>query len=246
MLQQPLMNKLMELRLDGMARALQEQMESSQYESLTFLDRLGLMIDREIACRDNKRLQSRLKKARLRYNATIEDIDFRASRGLDRQMILFMSSCKWIRERQNCIIIGPTGVGKTYLANALANQACRDGYSAQYARISVLVEDLTIARADGRYRSLMHAYARTDMLVLDDWGLIGMTEDERRIIFDVIEDRAEVKSTIIVSQIPIEKWHTIIGDLTLGDALLDRIVHSSHKIILKGDSLRKKNKPLSE
>ncbi|MBN1549957.1 IS21-like element helper ATPase IstB [bacterium] len=246
MLQQPLINKLMELRLDGMVRALQEQMESSQYEAFSFLDRLGLMIDREMVHRDNKRLQTRLKKARLRYNATIEDIDFRAPRGLDKQMILFLSNCQWIRERQNCIIIGPTGVGKTYLANALANRACRDGYTAQYARISVLVEDLTIARADGRYRSLMHAYARTDMLILDDWGLIGMTEDERRIIFDVIEDRAELKSTIIVSQIPIEKWHTIIGDFTLGDALLDRIVHSSHKIILKGESLRKKKKALSE
>ncbi len=232
--------------MDGMARALHEQMESSQYEALTFLDRLGLTIDREISCRDSKRLQTRLKKARLRYNATIEDIDFRVSRGLDKQVILSLSNCQWIRDRQNCIIIGPTGVGKTYLANALANRACRDGYSAQYVRISVLVEDLTIARADGRYRSLMHAYARTDMLILDDWGLIGMTEEERRIIFDVIEDRAELKSTIIVSQMPIEKWHIIIGDLTLGDALLDRIVHSSHKIILKGESLRKKKKPLSE
>lgn len=241
-----MINKLIELRMDGMARALHEQMESSQYEALTFLDRLGLTIDREISCRDSKRLQTRLKKARLRYNATIEDIDFRVSRGLDKQVILSLSNCQWIRDRQNCIIIGPTGVGKTYLANALANRACRDGYSAQYVRISVLVEDLTIARADGRYRSLMHAYARTDMLILDDWGLIGMTEEERRIIFDVIEDRAELKSTIIVSQMPIEKWHIIIGDLTLGDALLDRIVHSSHKIILKGESLRKKKKPLSE
>jgi DNA replication protein DnaC len=246
MLQQPLTNKLIDLRLNGMARALQEQMESSQYDALSFLDRLCLMIDREIAYRDNKRLQTRLKKARLRYNATIEDIDYRASRGLDKQMILFLANCQWIRERQNCIIIGPTGVGKTYLANALANRACRDGYTAQYARMSSLFEDLTIARADGRYRSLMHAYARTDMLILDDWGLIGMTEDERRMIFEIVEDRAELRSTIIVSQMPIEKWHTIIGDLTLGDALLDRIVHSSYKIILKGESLRKKKKSLSE
>jgi DNA replication protein DnaC len=246
MLYQPLVNKLHELRLEGMAKALQEQLESAKYDDLSFQDRLGLLIDREMTSRDNKRLQLRLKKAKLRYNASVEDIDFRITRGLDKQLVLTLSSCRWIRDHHNCIIIGPTGVGKSYIACALANKACREGYDAQYVRISKLFEEFVIAKADGRFRKLLHAYARLDMLIIDDLGLVSMSEEQRRVLFEIIEDRSEIRSTLIASQIPVEKWHTVIGDPTLGDAILDRIVHSSHKMILKGESLRKKKKTDSD
>ncbi len=242
MLHQPLVNKLYDLRLEGMARALREQMESNRYDSLSFLDRLGLMIDQETSSRDSKRLQTRLKKARLRYNATIEDIDFRIPRGLDQQLVLTLSNCKWIRDHTNCIIIGPTGVGKTYNACALANKACREGCDAYYVRISSLFEDLAVARADGRFKKLLHSFTKPDMLIIDDWGLAGMSEEQRHIVFEIIESRYDMRSTVIVSQIPTEKWHTVIGDPTLGDAILDRLVHCSHKMTLKGESLRKKRK----
>lgn len=245
MLNQPLINKLNDLRLEGMARALREQMESTQYDSLSFLDRLSLMIDREMTSRDSKRLQSRLKKARLRYNATIEDIDFGIPRGLEKQQVLALASCRWIQDHNNCIIIGPTGVGKTYLACALANKACREGHDALYIRISNLFEDLAVARADGRFKKLLHSFTKPEMLIIDDWGLANMSEEQRRIIFEIIEERYETHSTVIVSQVPTEKWHLVIGDPTLGDAILDRLVHCAHKMILKGESLRKKKKPNS-
>jgi DNA replication protein DnaC len=192
--------------------------------------------------RENKRLQSRLKKARL-DNASIEGIDFRAPRGLDKELILSLSSCRWIRDHNNVIIMGQTGIGKTYIASALANQACRDGYSAYKIRISTMLDELAISKADGRYRKLMHAYSRIDVLIVDDWGIAGMSEMDRRIVFDLVEERYQMRSTIIVSQMPLEKWHTIIGDPTLADAILDRIVHCSHKMTLKGDSMRRKKKP---
>jgi DNA replication protein DnaC len=243
MLYQPLVNKLHELRMEGMAKALQEQLESNKYDELSFQDRLGLLIDRETTSRENKRLQVRLKKAKLRYPATIEDIDFRIPRGLDKQLVLTLSSCRWIRDHHNCIIIGPTGVGKSYLACALVNQACREGYDAQYIRIAKLFEEFAIAKADGRYRKLLNSFTRLDMLVIDDLGLDNMSEEQRRVLFEIIEDRAEMRSTLIASQMPIEKWYPVIGDPTLADAILDRIVHSSHKMILKGESLRKRKKP---
>lgn len=242
MLCQPTIEKLHNLRLSGMARALEEQLGSSEYDALTFEDRLGLLVDREATERDNRQLQARLRKAKLRHTATVEDIDFRHPRGLDRGVLLGLSGCRWIHERQNCLITGPTGVGKSYLACALAHKACREGYRAVYARASRLFDELSISKADGRYLKLMAAYAKTDLLVIDDWGLAILTDEQRKDMLELLEDRNDLRSTLITSQVPIEKWHTVIGDPTLADAILDRLVHNAHKLALKGDSMRKKNR----
>lgn len=242
MLYQPTLEKLNDLRLFGMARALEEQSNSREYERLTFEDRLALLVDRETTERDNHRLQARLRTAKLRHTATVEDIDFRHPRGLDKALLLFLAGCHWIRDHQNCLITGPTGVGKSYLACALAHKACREGYRALYIRAPRLFDELTIARADGRYRKILASYAKIDLLIIDDWGLAPLTEEHRRDVLEILEDRNDLRSTLLASQIPVEKWHTIIGDPTLADAILDRLVHNSHKLVLKGDSLRKRNK----
>lgn len=242
MLNHPTIDKLYELRLFGMAKAFEEQNGSSQYDALAFGDRLGLLVDRECAERDSNRLRIRLKQAKLRLSAAIEDVDFRHPRGLDRSLVLSLAGCQWIRERHNVIITGPTGVGKSYLACALAHKACQEGFRALYLRAPRLFDDLAMAKADGRYRKILAAYARLDLLVIDDWGLVNLTEEQRRDIFEILEDRHGLRSTLMASQLPIEKWHKVIGDPTLGDAILDRLVHNAHKLSLKGDSLRKKAK----
>ena len=244
MLKQPTIDKLHELRLFGMAKALEEQDASPKYERLDFLDRLALLVDRESAERDTNRLRLRLKQARLRLTATVEDVDFRHPRGLDKSLVLALAGCRWIREHHNVIITGPTGVGKSYLACALAHKACREGFRALYLRAPRLFDDLALAKADGRYRRVLAAYARLDLLVIDDWGLASLTEEQRRDVLEILEDRHDLRSTLIASQLPIEKWHKVIGDPTLGDAILDRLVHNAHKLTLKGDSLRKKDKKM--
>lgn len=242
MLHQPTIEKLHELRLFGMAKALEEQAAMPQCDALSFEDRLALLVDREATERENSRLQGRLKKAKLRLTATIEDIDYRHPRGLDKTLVLSLATCQWIHTHHNCIVIGPTGVGKSYLACALAHKACREGYKTRYIRAPRLFEDFAVARADGRYRKFLAAYARIDLLVIDDWGLATLTEEQRRDLLEIMDDRHDLRSTLIASQIPVEKWHSVIGDPTLGDAILDRLVHNAHKIVLKGDSLRKKHK----
>ena len=244
MLKQPTIDKLYELRLFGMAKALEEQDASPKYERLDFLDRLALLVDRESAERDTNRLRLRLKQAKLRLTATVEDVDFRHPRGLDKSLVLALAGCRWIREHHNVIITGPTGVGKSYLACALAHKACRDGFRALYLRAPRLFDDLALAKADGRYRRVLAAYARFDLFVIDDWGLASLTEEQRRDVLEILEDRHDLRSTLIASQLPIEKWHKVIGDPTLGDAILDRLVHNAHKLTLKGDSLRKKGKKM--
>jgi DNA replication protein DnaC len=246
MLYQPTIDKLQQLRLLGMAKALEEQRNENSYERLTFEDRLGLLVDREITERDNHRLESRLRRAKLRLTATIEDIDYRHPRNLDKTAMLSLASCRWIREHNNCFITGPTGVGKSYIACALAHKACREGYRALYVRASALFEDLTLAKADGRYRRLLASYGRVDLLVIDDWGLSPLSEDQRHHMHELMEDRYDLRSTLLASQVPVEKWHTIIGDPSRADAILDRLVHNAHKIALKGDSLRKKHKKIQE
>ncbi len=244
MLKQPTIDKLHELRLFGMAKALEEQDGSPKCERLDFLDRLALLVDRESAERDSNRLRLRLKQAKLRLTATVEDVDFRHPRGLDKSLVLALAGCRWIREHHNVIITGPTGVGKSYLACALAHKACREGFRVLYLRAPRLFDDLALAKADGRYRRVLAAYARLDLLVIDDWGLASLTEEQRRDVLEILEDRHDLRSTLIASQLPIEKWHKVIGDPTLGDAILDRLVHNAHKLTLKGDSLRKKDKKM--
>lgn len=245
MLLNPTLEKLQALKLTGMSEALGEQLSSPDIDQLDFEDRLGLMVDREITARDNRRLKARMKKARLRQNACLEDIDYRHPRGLKREQIQQLLGNRWIQEHQNVIITGPTGVGKTWLACALAQKACRDGYTVQYLRLPRLLQDLNLARADGRYPKLMACYAKTDLLLLDDWGLAPLSEGQRRDLLEIVEDRHNLKSTMITSQMPVEHWHELIGDPTLADAILDRLIHNAHRVPLKGDSLRKKGAKLA-
>lgn len=246
MLTHPTMEKLNNLKLTGMVKALTEQQQMAEVDSLGFEERLGLLVDREATERENRKLATRLKKAKLRQTASVEDLDFRRSRGMDKTLILSLAACAWIAKGINVLICGPTGVGKSYLACALAHKACLEGYTALYLRLPRLFEELRLAKADGRYGKLMLNFAKTDLLVLDDWGLTPMTDPQRRDLLELMEDRYGLKSTIITSQLPVTAWHEAIGDPTLADAILDRIVHNAHKIEMKGDSMRKNQKPLTK
>jgi DNA replication protein DnaC len=240
MLTHPTTEKLNQLRLYGMAHALAEQATIAEIGSLDFDERLGLLVDREMTERSNRLTASRLRRARLKQSATAEDIDFRAPRGLDRALFQSLLTGNWVSGHQNVLLTGPTGVGKTYLACALANQACRQNASALYFRLPRLLQDLAIARGDGRYAKLLAQFAKTDVLVLDDWGLAAFTDESRRDLLEIFDDRHGSRSTIVTSQFPVEHWHEALGDPTLADAILDRLVHNAHRIALKGDSLRKK------
>lgn len=239
MLTHPTLEKLQTLRLSGMRKALSEQQQMPQIDSLGFEERLGLLIDREVTERENRRLETQLKKAKLRHSCCLEDLEIKASRGLDKTLILTLAACTWIARGINVLICGPTGVGKSYLACALGHKACLEGYSVLYLRLPRLFEELRLAKADGRYGKLMLGYAKTDLLILDDWGLTPMTDPQRRDLLEILEDRYGKRSTIVTSQLPVPAWHEAIGDPTLADAILDRLVHNAYKIGLKGDSMRK-------
>ena len=239
MLTHPTLEKLRSLRLNGMLKALNEQQQMSDIGSLGFEERLGLLIDREMTERDNRRLETRLKKAKLRHCCCMQDLDFKAARGLDRALILSLAACTWIARGINVLICGPTGIGKSYLACALGHKACLEGYSTLYLRLPRLFEELRLAKADGRYGKLMLGYDKTDLLILDDWGLTPMTDPQRRDLLELLEDRYGKRSTIVTSQLPVNAWHEAIGDPTLADAILDRLVHNAYKLELKGDSMRK-------
>jgi len=246
MLTHPTYEKLQALKLNGMAKALEEQRNMTDIEDLSFEERLGLLVDREATEKENKRLTARLKKARLRQTNCVEDIDFRTPRGIDKNMILALAGCQWVAKSQNVIITGPTGVGKTYLACALAHKACLEGYSAGYKRVTKLFDELNIAKADGRYGKMMLTWAKTNVIILDDLGMAPMTADQRHDLLELMEDRYGQKSTIVTSQLPVEAWHESIGDPTIADAILDRIIHNAHKINLKGESMRKKTNSLHQ
>ena len=238
MLQTQTIDALLGLRLEGMANALVEQRENADYQALSFEERLGMMVDRERIDRDNRRLARLLKLAKLRTNAVVEDVDFKSSRGLDRAFVLSLAQSTWVHQHHHVAIVGPTGVGKTFLGCALANAAIRQGYSALYLRAPRLLEDLHIARGDGRLTKLMSAWARVDVLLIDDFLIRPMSPDQSADMLEVIEDRNGRRSTIITSQLPIAHWHEAMGDETLADAILDRLNHNLHRVELHGDSMR--------
>jgi DNA replication protein DnaC len=246
MLVHPTLDRLESLRLTGMVKAFKEQMEMADISDMTFEERLGLLADREAADRETRRLKTRLRKAKLRQNACIEDIDFKHPRGLDKSLITRLADCEWIKKHQNLIITGPTGAGKSYLACAFAQKACREGYTAVYLRISRLFEDLSLAKGDGRYIKMLTSFAKTDLLVLDDYGLAKLNQVQRHDLLEILEDRHGLKSMLVTSQLPLGHWHEQIGDPTLADAILDRLIHNAHKIHLKGGSMRKKKANLTQ
>jgi DNA replication protein DnaC len=246
MLKHPTLDKLHALKLTGMAAALADQSATPDITDLSFEERLGLLVDREMTERDNRRMTSRLRRARLRHTAILEDIDYRNSRGLDKGLVQSLAGCQWVKEHLNVLITGPTGVGKTWLACALAHKACREGYTAQYVRLTRLLRELTIAKGDGQYSKLLTSLAKVDVLILDDWGLMKLSAENRRDLLEVLEDRHGRRSTIATSQLPIEEWHGVIGDATLADAILDRLVHNAYKINLRGESMRKQQAKLTD
>jgi DNA replication protein DnaC len=239
MLKHATLDQLQELKLHGMARAFEEQLQMPEIEELSFEDRLGLLVEREATERASRRLTSRLRRAKLREQAAIEDVDWRARRGLDKRQVLALASCQWIAEHLNVLITGKAGVGKTFLACALAHKACREGYSALYLRTPRLFRDLAVARGDGSYERLLQSYARTDVLVLDDWGLVSIGAHERRDLLEILEDRYGLRSTVVTSQLPVKSWYDSIGDPTLADGILDRLIHGAYQIAMEGPSMRR-------
>jgi DNA replication protein DnaC len=240
MLHQPTIEKMIAMRLEPMVDAWRVCEQDEHAHELSFEEKLTLMIDRLWTWRQNQAFQQRLKRAKLRLRASVEDIDYRASRGLDKSLMRGLATDSgWVERHENIFILGPTGVGKSYLASALAQKACRDGHLVFYARAAALFRDLALARADGSLRQLLARLARNDVLVVDDWAMAPMTEAERRDFWEICEDRYQTRSTILTSQVPVAKWHEQIGDATLADGILDRLVHNAHRIELRGESMRK-------
>lgn len=241
MLEQPMMEKLAAMRLHGMVDALKAQAQDPAARELSFLERLGLLVDHQWSWRQNQALARRLYVARLRGNACVEEIDYRAARGLDKSVIRALAQeSAWVRNHEHIFILGPTGVGKSFIASALAQKACRDGYSALYTRAAALFRDLALARADGSLRLLLAKLSRVDVLIIDDWAMAPLSEPERRDFWEICEDRYQVRSVILTSQLPVARWHEQIGDPTIADGILDRLVHNAHRIEMRGDSMRKK------
>ena len=247
MLIHPTHDRLIALGLTGMAKAFEEQRRSPDLEALPFEDRIGLLVDREVVERDTRRLTTRLKLAALRQNACVEDVDLRTPRGIDRAVFAKLVSGDWIDRYENLLITGATGLGKSWLACALGHKACRDNRSVIYHRVPRLFEALALARGDGRYARFLKSLARAQLLILDDWGLSVLTAAERRDLLEILDDRHGRASTVVTSQVPVDTWHEVIGDPTLADAILDRLVHNAHRLQLTGESMRKRSaraKPL--
>lgn len=244
MLEQPMIEKLLAMRLHGMAEGLKTQQQTAAMGELSFLERFALLVDQQWDWRQNQALKRRLETARLPAKACLEDIDYRASRGLDKAVIRALAQeSAWVRNQENIFVIGPTGVGKSYVASALAHKACRDGYTAYYTRAAALFRDLGLARADGSLRTLLARLSRIDVLVIDDWAMAPLAESERRDFWEICEDRCQTRSVILTSQLPVSKWHEQVGDPTVADGILDRLVHNAHRIEMRGESMRKARSP---
>jgi DNA replication protein DnaC len=243
MLQEPMLEKLTAMRLLGMVEALRAQDRDPASQELSFLERLGMLVDQQWSWRENQALARRLHAAKLK-GACVEDIDYRTSRGLDKSVMRALAQkSAWVAQHENIFVLGPTGVGKSFVACALAQKACRDGYSALYQRAPALFRDLTIARADGSLRTLLARLGRVEVLVIDDWAMAPMGETERRDFYEICEDRYQTRSMILTSQLPVARWHEQIGDPTAADGILDRLVHNAHRIEMRGESMRKKRGP---
>jgi len=239
MLPHPTRESLKQLRLFGMLKALEEQQQTEEWSALSFEERLGLLVDRERIDQENRSVTARLRRARLGQQAAIEDVDMRTGRGLDRSMFTSLASCTWITHHHNLLITGPTGVGKSWVACAFGHKACRENHSVLYHRLGRLFSELSTARGEGRYLRLLKSLSQIELLILDDWGLTPLNGDQLRDLLEILEDRHGRKSTVITSQLPVDLWHEWLGEATLADAIMDRLVHNAYKINLKGDSLRK-------
>jgi DNA replication protein DnaC len=240
MLMHPTINLLRELKLDGMADAFAELSQQDNARDLGHAEWLAMLIDRETASRNNRRFETRLRAARLRHGqASIEDVDYRVPRKLDKTLFQQLATCRWIVEHRNLLVTGPCGVGKSWLSCALAQKACRDGHSVHYARVPRLFADLALAHGDGRFARQFRLLTRVDLLILDDWGPDRLTADQRRDLMEIVEDRYGRGSTLITSQLPVDAWHEVIGEPTFADAILDRLVHNAYRLALDGPSIRK-------
>ncbi len=247
MLNQQTLEKMNAMKLAGMVDALKLQLGSAEHARLSFDERLGLLVDAEWTFREQRKLQKRLRTAKLRYPASLEDVDFKHPRALDRQQVLSLGNCAFIEQRHNLLISGPTGIGKSYLACAFVERACRRGHNAAYVRFPRLLQQLAVARGDGSYARILDRLARLDLLAIDDWLLAPLRDSERRDLVEVVEDRSERASTLIASQLPVKDWHASIGDPNLADSICDRLLHNAHRIELKGPSMRRtkpENKPV--
>ncbi len=238
MLHEQTMEKLYAMRLHGMAQALQEQMKQPDMAGLSFEERLAMLVDAQWLWKENRALALRLKNASLKHRASIENINYRHARQLDRSQIRSLASCQWVKQHQNVLITGPTGIGKSYLCCALLEKACREGYTVYYAQAHKLFRELAAAYVDGSYDRFLSRLARTDVLAIDDWALLPLAEPERRHLFEVVEDRHGSRSTLVASQFPVENWHELIGSPSIADALIDRVIQGAHRIALQGETMR--------
>jgi DNA replication protein DnaC len=239
MLIHPTIDKLNSMRLSGMAKEVRAQMENPEIHNLPFEDRLALIVDMEFMEREKRQLATRLNSAKMRQNAVLEDLDTKASRGIDRSLLASLSTCQWVKKNHNLLITGATGVGKTWLSCALSHTACRLGITAVYHRLPTLMQDLDLARHDGRYKKIMKSIAKAELLILDDWGIAPMSSEQLRDLLEIIDERYQKASTLITSQLPVANWHEALNDPTMADAILDRVLHNAYKIELKGESMRK-------
>ena len=246
MLNQATLEKMHDMKMHAMAEAFDQQLGSSQYAELSFEERTGLLIDTEWTSRQQRKLVRRLKSARLRYQTCLEDVDFKTPRGLDKQVVLSLGTCRWIHEHHNLLVTGPTGTGKTFLTCAFGERACRSGFTTYYVRAPRLLHDLAVARGDGSYGRLLAKLAKINLIAIDDWLVAPLTEQQRHDLFEIIEDRYERAATLIATQLPVTSWHEAIGDPTLADAICDRLIHRAHRIELKGRSMRETTTPKLE